>query len=149
MADTAFASAMPTQTKAPKTRASSAPKAASPKAARSKASARFRMRVTLGDVIAVGPGKIALLEAIADTGSITSAAKSLDMSYRRAWLLLDELNRSLRHPAADSAKGGQHGGGSALTDVGRQLIDTYRRIEATASKACESDIKQMLGMLAR
>ena len=54
---------------------------------------RFRMRVTQGDVIAVGPGKIALLEAVDKTGSITAAAKSLDMSYRRAWLLLDELNR--------------------------------------------------------
>ena len=54
------------------------------------------MRVTQGDVIAVGPGKIALLEAVDKTGSITAAAKSLDMSYRRAWLLLDELNRSLR-----------------------------------------------------
>ena len=64
---------------------------------------RFRMRVTQGDVIAVGPGKIALLEAVDKTGSITAAAKSLDMSYRRAWLLLDELNRSLRVAAVDSA----------------------------------------------
>src|SRR5262245_66600375 len=88
---------------------------------------RFRMRITDGGVIAVGPGKIALLEAIESTGSITAAAKSLDMSYRRAWLLLDELNRSLREPAVDKAKGGLHGGGSALTDAGRRLIALYRR----------------------
>lgn len=110
---------------------------------------RFRMRITDGEAIAVGPGKIALLEAIEKTGSITAAAKSLDMSYRRAWLLLDELNRSLRNPAADSAKGGQHGGGSALTDAGRQLIELYRRIEANAASACRDDIRQLMKMLAR
>lgn len=107
------------------------------------------MRVTDGEAIAVGPGKIALLEAIGKAGSITAAAKSLDMSYRRAWLLLDELNGSLRVPAVDSAKGGQHGGGSALTDAGRQMIDLYRRIESTAATACRSDIQQLMKMLAR
>lgn len=110
---------------------------------------RFRVRVTAGEAIAVGPGKIDLLEAIEATGSITEAAKSLGMSYRRAWLLLDELNRSLRLPAVDSAKGGQHGGGSALTDEGRRLIGLYRRIEETATQACRGDIKRLLDMLAR
>jgi molybdate transport system regulatory protein len=110
---------------------------------------RFRMRITDGDVIAVGPGKVALLEAIEETGSITAAAKELDMSYRRAWLLVDELNRSLRVPAIDSAKGGQHGGGSALTDAGRHLIELYRRIEANAAAACRADIQQLMKMLAR
>lgn len=110
---------------------------------------RFRMRITHGDVIAVGPGKIALLEAIEATGSITEAAKSLGMSYRRAWLLLDELNRSLRVPAVDSAKGGQLGGGSALTDSGRQVIELYRRIEETAAAACHADIQQLMKLLAR
>jgi molybdate transport system regulatory protein len=125
------------------------PAPARPQALRSKPVAKFRMRVTAGDVIAVGPGKIALLEAIADTGSLTSAAKSLDMSYRRAWLLLGELNRAMRKPAVDSAKGGQHGGGSELTDAGRKLIELYRRIDATANKSCAADIKAMLAMMAR
>ncbi|MCL4182172.1 MAG: winged helix-turn-helix domain-containing protein [Burkholderiaceae bacterium] len=110
---------------------------------------RFRLRVTVGDVIAVGPGKIALLEAIHETGSITGAAKRLDMSYRRAWLLLDEMNRSLRHPVVDSAKGGVAGGGSALTDAGRRLIALYRHIEQTASAACGDDIHELMAMLAR
>ena len=118
-------------------------------AARSKPSVKFRMRITASDVIAVGPGKIALLEAIGEAGSLTSAAKNLDMSYRRAWMLLDELNRSLRRPAVDSAKGGQHGGGSELTDTGRQLIALYRRIEATAALAAEGDIKRLTALLAR
>lgn len=119
------------------------------KPSRRKPVLRFRMRITDGDAIAVGPGKIALLEAIDKTGSITAAAKSLDMSYRRAWLLLDELNRSLRVPAIDSAKGGQHGGGSALTDAGKRLIELYRRIEQNAASACRDDIRQMMKMLAR
>ncbi len=110
---------------------------------------RFRLRITSGDAIAVGPGKIALLEAVGSTGSITAAAKSLNMSYRRAWLLLEELNRSLARPAIDSAKGGVQGGGSELTDVGRQLIELYRRIEANAAKTCREDIKRLLALLAR
>jgi len=109
---------------------------------------KFRMRITQGEVIAIGPGKIALLEAIDRTGSITAAAKSLEMSYRRAWLLLDELNRSMERPAVDSAKGGQHGGGSALTSEGRALIDLYRRIEATAAKSCRADIQRLIALLA-
>lgn len=110
---------------------------------------RFRMRVSDGEVIAIGPGKIALLEAVERTGSITAAAKSLDMSYRRAWLLLDEMNRALKTPAVDSAKGGSAGGGSALTASGRELIALYRRIEATAATACRADIRKLIGMLAR
>lgn len=117
--------------------------------AASKPQARFRMRVTMGDVIAIGPGKIALVEAISETGSITAAAKSLDMSYRRAWLLLDELNRALKKPAVDSAKGGQHGGGSAVTDTGQQLIALYRRIEQTAASACQADLAKLTGLIAR
>src|SRR5262245_34622336 len=106
---------------------------------------RFRMRVTAGDAIAVGPGKIALLDAIERTGSITAAAKDLDMSYRRAWLLLDELNRSLRNPAVDKAKGGEHGGGSSLTDAGRRLVALYRRIEKRAETACRGEIDELIG----
>src|SRR6218665_712198 len=97
----------------------------------------------------VGPGKIALLEAIEATGSITAAAKTLGMSYRRAWLLLDETNRSLKRPAVDSAKGGPHGGRSLLTDEGRKPIALYRHIEATARTACRSDIRRLMEMLAR
>ena len=101
-----------------------------------------------GDVIAIGPGKVALLEAIDQTGSITSAAKTLNMSYRRAWLLLDEVNRSLSKPAVDSEKGGRRGGGTALTETGRHLIAIYRRIEATAASSCRRDIDKLVSMLA-
>ena len=111
--------------------------------------ARFRLRISAGETVAIGPGKIALLEAIAETGSLTSAAKTLDMSYRRAWLLLDDLNRSLKKPAVESAIGGQHGGGSQLTDAGRALVAHYRGIEATASDACAAEIRTLFSLLAR
>ena len=107
------------------------------------------MRITDGSVIAVGPGKVALLEAVERNGSITAAAKSLDMSYRRAWLLLDELNHSLRQPAIESVKGGTHGGGCKLTAVGRDLVALYRRIEQQAAVACRDDIRKLMSMLAR
>jgi molybdate transport system regulatory protein len=109
---------------------------------------RFRLRINSGDVIAIGPGKVELIEAIGATGSITEAAKSLGMSYRRAWLLLEELNTMLKRPAVASVKGGVRGGGSELTDVGVQLIELYRQIESTAARACAADLKRLQGLLA-
>jgi len=111
--------------------------------------ARFRFRITMGEQVAIGPGKVALLEAIAATGSLSAAAESLGMSYRRAWLLLDEMNRLLSAPVVDSLRGGAHRGGSELTAVGRDLIETYRRIETTAETACADDIRRLLDLAAR
>src|SRR5262249_32802181 len=108
----------------------------------------FHMRI-LGEEVAVGPGKIALVEAIERTGSLSAAAKSMDMSYRRAWVLLDELNRSLRKPAVIAARGGTGGGGSEVTDSGRRLVALYRRIEAISAEANRADIRSLMGMLAR
>ena len=71
---------------------------------------KFRLRIYRDEGIAIGPGKIALVEAIAETGSISAAARHLGMSYRRAWLLVDELNRALRKPAVVGAAGGKHDG---------------------------------------
>lgn len=109
---------------------------------------RFRLRVSRGDVIAVGPGKISLLEAIRQTRSITAAAASLGMSYRRAWILVDEMNASLKQPAVASATGGEHGGGSTLTPAGLALVTLYRRIEAKAEKAGAADLARLLQLLA-
>ena len=109
---------------------------------------RMRMRITAGEVVAIGPGKIDLLEAIRLTGSITAAARHLDMSYRRAWLLLDELNRALCQPAVDSAKGGAQGGGSVVTETGLELIRLYRRVEATAARSCKADLARLVELVA-
>ncbi len=100
-----------------------------------------------GDVISIGPGKIALLEAIRDTRSITAAAKSIEMSYRRAWILIDALNAALKKPAVASSKGGDHGGGSELTAVGESLIELYRRIESEAAAACADDIGALIKLV--
>lgn len=119
-----------------------------PSTAAARPVARFRLRVTAGDAIYVGPGKIALLEAIRDTRSITAAARSLGMSYRRAWILVDEMNRALASAVVASATGGERGGGSALTPLGEEVVAIYRRIETTAARACASDIERLLELAA-
>jgi molybdate transport system regulatory protein len=124
-------------------------KPAAPRPAESAATpaVRFRLRIQYNGRIAIGPGKIDLLEAVREHGSISAAARSIGMSYRRAWLLLDELNQSLSVPATTSEQGGQSGGGSALTAVGEQLIHLYRDIEARAQRACAKDIAELVGFL--
>lgn len=88
-----------------------------------------RLRIDLGPACAIGPGKVALLEAIGETGSISGAARSLGMSYRRAWLLIEEVNASFDEPATRSSIGGSGGGGVELTEFGRRLIAVYRDFE--------------------
>lgn len=109
---------------------------------------QFRLRIYQGDSIAIGPGKVALLEAIAETGSISAAARQLGMSYRRAWVLIDETNRSLASPAVATAAGGAHGGGTALTPVGDALVRHYRAVEATARTAAAPDLAALTRLLA-
>ncbi|SAL01051.1 ModE family transcriptional regulator [Caballeronia ptereochthonis] len=118
-----------------------------PAPANQPAEVRFRMRITKGETIALGPGKVALLEAVRKHGSISAAARSLDMSYRRAWLLIDELNRSLQSPATLSEQGGQSGGGCVLTPVGENIIRLYRDVEARAEAACAEQIASLTKLL--
>jgi molybdate transport system regulatory protein len=110
---------------------------------------RFRLRITYDDTIALGPGKVTLLEAIREQGSISAAARSLNMSYRRAWLLMDELNQSLSSPAMVSEHGGNTGGRSVLTPVGEEIIRLYRAIEAQAYTACAEQLGVLTGLLKR
>lgn len=99
---------------------------------------RFHIHERQGETpLAIGPGKVALLEAIQETGSITSAAKTLGMSYRRAWLLVDETNRCLVKPAVATATGGEHGGGTELTATGAELIARYRALERETAGAVD------------
>ena len=109
--------------------------------------AHFRLRISRGHDIAIGPGKIDLLEAIARTGSITAAAKALGMSYRRAWLLVDMMNRCFASPVVAAESGGAHGGGTRLTPLGREVARRYRRIEATAARASAADLEALLALL--
>ena len=110
---------------------------------------RFRLRITRGGDIAVGPGKVDLLEAIAATGSITAAAKQLGMSYRRAWLLVDTMNRCFKRPVVDAEAGGQRGGGTALTSLGAQVVLRYRNSEALAAKAAAAEIAALARLMRR
>ena len=119
------------------------------KQARADVRVQFRLRVLKGDDIAVGPGKIDLLEAIAATGSLTSAAKKLGMSYRRAWLLVDTMNRCFDAPVTESAAGGARGGGTALTPLGTELVERYRRIERAALEASTADLRRLRSLLTR
>jgi molybdate transport system regulatory protein len=94
-----------------------------------KVVAQFRLRIKYGEEIAIGPGKIAILEAIAETGSISAAGRKLGMSYRRAWLLVDQMNQYFKDPVVHAATGGLQGGGTALTSTGIEVIRLYRTIE--------------------
>lgn len=104
---------------------------------------RLTVRIDFGSAGALGPGKIRLLEAIDRTGSISQAGRSLGMSYRRAWLLVDDLNRSFRAPVVATQPGGRRGGGAELTRFGRELIRRYRAIETRAETAAK---RQMRGL---
>ena len=110
-----------------------------------KPEVQFRLRIRNGDDIAVGPGKIALLEAVANTGSITAAAKLLGMSYRRAWLLVDTMNRCFKSRVVETEAGGNRGGGTRLTALGAEVVRSYRRIEARASAAHVRNIQKNAG----
>ena len=107
------------------------------------ASARLTLRIDLGEDQAVGPGKIRLLEAIRDTGSISKAGIALGMSYRRAWLLVDDMNKCFSEPVIAAQVGGSHGGGAALTSFGNRLIDQYRAIETEAHSATASRLREL------
>jgi molybdate transport system regulatory protein len=109
---------------------------------------RFRLRIYRDESIAIGPGRVALVEAIAETGSISAAARQLGMSYRRAWLLVDELNRALKKPAVVGAAGGKHGGGATLTAAGEELVKRYRAVESTARLAAAADLAALNRLLA-
>ena len=105
--------------------------------------ARLTLRIDLGPDQAIGPGKIRLLEAIAATGSISQAGRALGMSYRRAWLLVDDLNHCFRAPVVAAQTGGTRGGGSALTRFGADLVAHYRALERAAHRAGERHLRTL------
>lgn len=113
-----------------------------------KTSIQFRVRLYRDDDIALGPGKVRLLEAIAEAGSISGAARDLGMSYRRAWQLVEEMNRCLIEPAVVTAKGGTNGGGAGLTATGQLIVKSYRAMEAAAGRAAATEIDRLTRLLA-
>jgi molybdate transport system regulatory protein len=109
--------------------------------------AKLMLRVDFGPNRAIGPGKIRLLEAIGKTGSISQAGRALGMSYRRAWLLIDDMNRCFREPVVSAQPGGPRGGGATLTTFGRKLVSSYRAIEVEATSAAQSRLRELAAAL--
>ncbi len=97
--------------------------------------ARLTLRIDFEDGRALGPGKVRLLELVAETGSISAAARRMEMSYRRAWLLIDALNQTFREPLVSTRGGGAGGGGAALTAFGLEVAASYRAMERDAADA--------------
>jgi molybdate transport system regulatory protein len=107
-----------------------------------------RIRILLGSSIAIGPGKAALLEGIADTGSIAGAGRRMGMSYRRAWVLAKSMNACFREPLIEAAKGGIGGGGARLTAMGREVLALYRAMEDHAATAVIPDMEKLRKLMA-
>lgn len=101
-------------------------------------SLHIRLRLMQGQDIALGPGKADLLDGIAATGSISAAARRMGMSYRRAWLLVDTMNRCFKQVLVEASTGGAHGGGAHLTDLGSEVLSHYRKMETALHRVAMS-----------
>jgi molybdate transport system regulatory protein len=108
----------------------------------------LHLRVTLDRDVAIGPGKADLLEGIAATGSIAAAGRRMGMSYKRAWLLVDTMNRCFRGALVEAAKGGRAGGGARLTPLGTEVLAAYRRMQARTARAIARDLAGLKRRLA-
>src|ERR1700742_5241020 len=110
--------------------------------------ARLSLRIDFAGADSVGPGKIRLLEKLKETGSIAAAGRTMGMSYRRAWLLVDALNRAFRQPVVATKLGGNGGGGAELTQFGEELVAHYRDMETVAYAALRPHLSALEGALA-
>lgn len=101
---------------------------------------RLSIRIDLACGARIGPGKVAVLEEIARSGSISAAGRALRMSYRRTWELVEDLNRSLGTPVVETAAGGSGGGGAVLTRAGKAVVERYRAIEMDTAHAARKHL---------
>lgn len=106
-----------------------------------------RLRILMGAAVALGPGKADLLDAVEKAGSISAAARAMGMSYRRAWVLIEAMNRDFREPLVETAAGGSGGGGAQVTAAGREALRRYRAMEDKASAAVEDEISAFADLL--
>lgn len=107
-----------------------------------------RLRIDFGEGVRLGPGKIDLLDAIVETGSISGAGRKTGMSYRRAWLLVEELNTLFSEPVVSTSTGGAHGGGTEVTPFGRALMAAFRRLEARTQGAIAEEFAEFADAIA-
>lgn len=100
------------------------------------------LRITLSESFYIGPGKADLMELIAETGSISEAAKRMSMSYKRAWMLVQALNEGFGAPLVEASRGGT-AQGAALTDIGREVLERYRGMQEATRKAIARDVEAL------
>jgi len=106
--------------------------------------AKLKVSIVFDSGARIGPGKARLLECIRDTGSISAAARDMRMAYKRAWLLLDSMNRAFNEPVITAAPGGARGGGASLTDFGAEVLERYRRIHDRAAATAIDDLAALV-----
>lgn len=108
----------------------------------------LRLRFVFGPKQIVGPGRVDLLDLIDRTGSLAGAGRAMKMSYKRAWLLVEELNNTFDEPLVELSRGGSGHGGAVLTPLGREVVQRYRRMLARSSAAVEDDLLALRARLA-
>ncbi len=119
----------------------------SPKSDDSPAAPRLRLRILFGEDAMLGPGKAELLERVRETGSIAAAGRAMRMSYKRAWMLVEEMNAAFSAPLVDSARGGAGGGGAQLTAIGEEVLRLYRAVENAAAASARDEIAALQALL--
>ncbi len=117
----------------------------------SAAASRYALsiRIDLADGGRIGPGKVALLEEIGRSGSISAAGRAMKMSYRRAWQLVEDLNRTVGNQVVEATAGGAGGGGARLTHAGRTLVQEYRALERAASVTADTHLASLDQVMAK
>lgn len=113
----------------------------------SKQEIRPQIQILLRKAIAMGPGKADLLRAIEETGSISAAARKMEMSYRRAWMLVDSMNQTFKWPVVVTLTGGKAGGGAAMTDFGREVLQRYSAMEEKARASVAMELRSFSAMM--
>ena len=106
-----------------------------------KIASLVRPRIYISDEIAIGPGKIDTLRAVGEMHSISAAARSLDVPYKRAWLLIETLNQGFGRPVVETATGGRGGGGANLTPLGHELVAAYDALEKRLNAEASDELK--------
>ena len=106
-----------------------------------------RLRIRVGEDIALGPGKAELLELVQRTGSITEAAKQMGMSYMRAWKLIQTMNQCFKGELVLANRGGKRGGGATVTEFGRKALRLYQQMERDSLSGCEGSWKKLRQLL--
>ena len=105
---------------------------------------RAAIKIDFGTEVRLGSGKVRLLELIAETGSISAAARQMEMSYRRAWLLIDEVNGIFGNPVVETVTGGTGGGGAKITPLGEAVIAAFRDLENNATELVQTKLAKLL-----